>query len=245
VVRPKGLFLIGEPLDEPSRNYIDQTLGSRTFASYGANEFGLLALECKERSGMHVLSDSVIIEVIKDGRPALPGETGELVITGLLNTATPLIRYNIGDIGIMSGGSCPCGVTMPVLASVEGRAIDHVRLPDGGVVSPKRIMTIMHSIDRLPRSQLIQEELNVFALRVFADNAEGRAAAAEFLRQLRMEIGQNAVINVSYETPERLRAKFRPVISRLSTVKDDRWVKPISVGWHATMSLKFYQYSFD
>jgi phenylacetate-CoA ligase len=229
-VRPKEVFLTGEPLDEPTRHYIDQTFGCRTLAGYGANEFGFLALECKEGSGMHVQSDSAIIEVIdKDGKPARPGEAGEMVITGLLNTAMPLIRYNIGDIGVMSDVPCPCGITMPILASVEGRVIDHIVLPGGRTLSPKRVMTLMHGVDGLPRMQLVQETLDVFTLRVFTDTAGGRAATAEFLRLLRLEIGEEATVNVSYETPERLRAKFRPVISRVAAVDGNRWVtKPIT-----------------
>jgi len=218
-IRPRQVLVIGEPLDEPTREYIDRTFGSRTRSCYGANEFGLLALECREGSGMHVFSDSAIIEVVdRDGRPTPPGKAGELVITGLLNTAMPLFRYNIGDVGVMSDKPCPCGMTTPLMASVEGRVIDHVSLPDGRTVSPKRVLSLMHAVDGLPRLQLVQETAETFTLRVFADTPEARAATSEFLRLLRVEFGDAATptIDVRYETPERLRAKLRPVISRVA-----------------------------
>jgi phenylacetate-CoA ligase len=225
--RPKENFLTGEPLDEPTREYIDATFGSRTLNGYGANEFGFMAVECREKSGMHIQSDSVILEVMCDGRPALPGEPGELVITGLVNDAMPLIRYNIGDVGVLSDARCTCGRTLPLLASVEGRVVDHIRLSSGRIISPKKVMTMMHTIPDLPRSQLVQETPDTFTLRVFADTPAARAATTEFLRQLKAEIGGESTVNVTFETPDRLRAKFRPVISKLDPPAAGKWLKPL------------------
>lgn len=215
-LRPKGVFLTGEPLDEPTRRYIDETFGCKTYDGYGANEFGLLAVECRERHGMHVMSDMAVVEVVKDGRAASPGEAGELVITGLLNEAMPLIRYRIGDIGVMSDKQCSCGLTMPILASVEGRSMDHIRLHDGRAVSPKKVTTLMHGIDGLPRAQLIQKSLNAFALRVFDKGAGRNPAVDEFLQTLRAELAEGVVMDVRYESPDQLKAKFRPVLSQVT-----------------------------
>ncbi len=74
---------------------------------------------------------------------------------------------------------------------------------------------MMHGIEALPRVQLLQETLDLFTLRVFVDDPESHAGAAEFVRLLKMELGGGAVVNISYEKPERLRAKFRPVLSRV------------------------------
>jgi len=36
---------------------------------------------------------------VRRGQPLPPGETGRLAITDLVNTAMPLIRYDVGDVG--------------------------------------------------------------------------------------------------------------------------------------------------
>ena len=226
-IRPKENFLTGEPLDEPTRGIHrrDPRLADDERLWRARIRFHRRGVQGEIR--MHIQSDSVILEVMRDGKPALPGEPGELVITGLINDAMPLIRYNIGDVGILSDARCPCGRTLPLLASVEGRVIDHIRLPSGRVVSPKRVMTMMHGIPDLPRSQLVQETLDTFTLRVFEDSPAARVATTEFLRQLKAEIGEESTVNVTFETPDRLRAKFRPVISRLDSPAAGQWLKPL------------------
>jgi phenylacetate-CoA ligase len=56
------------------------------------------------------------------------GESGELVVTSLVNRAMPLIRYRIGDRASWptADSACGCGRTLPLLEGVEGRALDRL-----------------------------------------------------------------------------------------------------------------------
>jgi phenylacetate-CoA ligase len=47
-----------------------------------------------------------------------------------------LIRYALGDIGIPSDRTCPCGRTWPLIAAIEGRALDFLTMPSGRRLSP-------------------------------------------------------------------------------------------------------------
>ena len=59
---------------------------------------------------MHLRENHVIAEIVDaQGRPLLPGETGELVITTIGMEAMPLIRYRTGDYTRVIPGRCPCG----------------------------------------------------------------------------------------------------------------------------------------
>lgn len=220
-IRPERLWFIGEPVDEPGRLYVEQTLRAPAYQAYGCNQVGLIANECVEKNGMHVLSDFLVLEILDErGQPTALGERGEIVVTGLLNEAMPLIRYKVGDIGYMSTetSGCSCGRTLPILQSVEGRTVDHIKLPSGRVVSPKRILTLMHEIPDLPRSQLIQEAPLAFKLRVFSwITDQSNVAVGTFLSSLVSEIDEpNAKISVSFEEPDKLKAKFRAIISLVS-----------------------------
>ena len=68
------------------------------------------------------MDESYIVELLVDGRPAEPGEVGEVVITDLNNFSVPLIRYRIGDLATaVDGTPCPCGRDLSRIGRIEGR----------------------------------------------------------------------------------------------------------------------------
>jgi phenylacetate-CoA ligase len=137
---PRFLIAGGEMLNDFRRNQIQKGFQRKLFDIYGSHEFNTLAWQCPSTGQYHVCEDNVILEVIKDGRPALPGEQGEVVATGLNTYAMPFIRYRLGDIAVQGMPSCPCGATFATLHSIEGRAHDYFRMPDGTLLHPDRIV---------------------------------------------------------------------------------------------------------
>ena len=120
-IKPKALLLSGEVLDDSTRKYLENIFDCKTFQRYSASEAGKIAFECEQRA-LHI-SDSLLVEILRDGKPSPPGEPGKIVVTGLLNDAMPLLRYDIGDIGIWSDSKCTCGRSSPILQSVEGKGL--------------------------------------------------------------------------------------------------------------------------
>jgi len=124
--------LIAELVRPDLRDLIREAWNAATVSNYSAREAGYLALQCPEHDHMHVQSEGVILEVLReDGEPCAPGETGRVVVTPLHNFAMPLIRYDVGDYAEL-GGPCPCGRGLPVLKRVLGREQTVFKLPDGG-----------------------------------------------------------------------------------------------------------------
>jgi phenylacetate-CoA ligase len=76
---------------------------------YGSAELGSIGAECGEQSGIHIFDDLFNVEVIKNGRPAQPGEIWRVLITDYYNYSMPLIRYDIGDVGLFVETPCPYG----------------------------------------------------------------------------------------------------------------------------------------
>jgi phenylacetate-CoA ligase len=133
---PRLIFTSAEVLDNESRKLIQSVFGSEVFDNYACYEFGLLGWECQHHMGYHMNVDSVIMEFVKDGEPVTEGEGGEIVCTSLLNRAMPLIRYKMGDIGVPLAESCSCGVTLPLMKMMMGRADDFLTTIDGKAVPP-------------------------------------------------------------------------------------------------------------
>lgn len=131
---PNAVECSAEKLWPAQRQEIESVLGVPVFDVYGSREFGAIAAECLAHQGLHLFTDTHIVEVLRDGRPVQPGEVGEIVITCLTNYAMPFIRYRTGDLGVLADQSCACGRTLPLLADVVGRSNALVSLPDGRLV---------------------------------------------------------------------------------------------------------------
>lgn len=129
---PAAILSAGEWLRPDLRRRIESHTRRRIFDFYGCRELGSIAYECREHRGLHILSPLVHVESLKeDGSPCTAGEPGELVITSLVRRSMPLIRYRIGDMGVLTGETCSCGSPFPLLAEVCGRTMDTVTLSDG------------------------------------------------------------------------------------------------------------------
>jgi phenylacetate-CoA ligase len=119
-----------EALSEQQRQVIREAFGAPVQNEYGCGEVGPVAYECPQGL-LHVMTESVLVEVLQpDGNRAGPGESGEVVVTDLMNRAMPLIRYQLGDYATV-GGECSCGRGFPTLSKVWGRAYDFVEGADG------------------------------------------------------------------------------------------------------------------
>ncbi|MGH9158452.1 MAG: phenylacetate--CoA ligase family protein [Vicinamibacteraceae bacterium] len=115
------LIVAGEPGGSipATRQRIEQSWGARVIDHYGLTEVGPIGFECWEGPGfLHLNESEYICEVLDpSGGTAPDGEMGELVVTNLGRTASPVIRYRTGDIVIRRSEPCQCGRTW---ARLEG-----------------------------------------------------------------------------------------------------------------------------
>src|SRR4030066_461450 len=135
--KPRLIFTTSEVLDRESRDLISSAFEADLIDNYATQEFALLAWECYEHMGYHVNIDSVVMEFTKEGETVAPGERGEILCTSLFNETMPLIRYEIGDVGIPIEEQCSCGRTLPLMKIVEGRKDDFLTSIDGRMISPR------------------------------------------------------------------------------------------------------------
>lgn len=75
--------------------------GAHVFDHYGMTEVGPVAYQTAERPDLlHILEESYFAEIVQPetGEAVAAGEVGELVLTALGRTASPLLRYRTGDL---------------------------------------------------------------------------------------------------------------------------------------------------
>ena len=101
---------------------------------------------------MHAHPLAGVTEILRpDGTPAPPGEMGEVVLTGLVNYAMPLIRYRVGDTARFATESCPCGRGMPVIEEIGGRLDDFVYTRERGFLG--RLDPVLKGVRNIVESQ--------------------------------------------------------------------------------------------
>jgi phenylacetate-CoA ligase len=149
------------------RRQITKAFKAPVFEAYTSREFGVIAWECKETGELHTSDDSVIVEVLKDGRPGAKGERGEVVGTSLHSFAMPFIRYSLGDIVTKGSETCRCGQPFSAIRGIQGRMIDYFPLPGGRMIHPYEIvLALLQEAPWIRQYQLIQEREDRIALRV-------------------------------------------------------------------------------
>lgn len=138
----------------------------------------------------------------------------------------PLIRYRMGDIGILDGDSCSCGRGLSLLKSVEGRAVDYFTLPDGRKITPKEIMTVIQGEPGVSRYQAVQENERKVTIELMRKQDDPEVSTKDLMARCKQIFGEEVEIEVFVGTRENLKAKFRPVISKLTVSGETRWIKP-------------------
>lgn len=126
----KRLRTVGENVSEGLRERVGE-LGKTLYDCYSSEEAGYIALQCPDSGLYHVMSESVIVEVVDDeGRPCAEGQAGRVLVTDIQNYATPVIRYEIRD-HAEPGPPCSCGRGLPTLRRILGRERNMMVKPDG------------------------------------------------------------------------------------------------------------------
>jgi phenylacetate-CoA ligase len=212
---PAALVLGSEKLTAEMKHVIQQAFHARAYEEYGNVEQCALATEC-EAGSLHVSSDFGIVEILDEKDMTVPpGAAGRIVCTGLANRTQPLIRYDIGDIGVWSDRRCPCGRDqLPVLEEVIGRVEDVVIGSDGRQMV--RFHGIFINLPHVVEGQVIQEQLDFVRVRVVTRPGFGAKEEQLIRARFQERLGRIGIQIERVNEIERTgRGKFRAVISQL------------------------------
>lgn len=109
---------------------------------YGSTEFNGIAFLCPY-GNMHILNQNVYVE--NEHR----GQNSNIIITGLSNTIMPLIRYDIGDLGLVKDDvQCPCGQYSKVLEITYGRNSEVITNNDDDSINSSAFSTLVYRLNR-------------------------------------------------------------------------------------------------
>ena len=175
--RPSVVVYAGDVMSSAGRELIEEEFGIPVLSAYNAVECFKIAFTCEARAGFHLHEDLCDVRLVDAAGEDVPvGETGEVVVSNLVNRGTVLLNYRLGDRARFETAPCACGRTSRRLVDLDGRVDDAIALDVGEFVYPTRVWRVFRDRPEILRYQLVQRARDRFELRVVA--ADGRAADA-------------------------------------------------------------------
>jgi len=143
-----------EPFTESMRRELADAHGIMARQGFGTADLGMVAYECAEGSGMHLIEDA-ITQVCDPttGEPLPHGQIGELVAT-VHNRTYPMIRFGTGDLTVITDEPCRCGRTSARMLGWRGRA-DEVTKVRGMFIHPRQADEIVARVKGVTRHQVV------------------------------------------------------------------------------------------
>lgn len=216
--RPRVVTYSSDALSPAARRVIEEENGVPVFGTYQAIEALKIAFECDRHRGYHLNVDLYPVRVVDaEGRAVADGETGEVVVSNLVNRATVLLNYRIGDLAAILPEPCGCGRSLPLLSFLEGRSDDVIALPSGRVVHPQALRSTFIVETEIARYQVVQEEPARFVVAVVASSGADRSGLRE---RIVAGLGERLVDPVTIEVAfvaaiaRAPSGKIRPIISK-------------------------------
>lgn len=205
------------------REKIEQVFGcaGRVFNRYGSREVGLIACERPGYSGLVASPESNYIEIVDDeGNLVPPGTEGEIVVTNLLNEAMPLLRYAIGDRGVMADPAGSGGSGRQILSRVLGRNVDAFQTTTGGLIDGEYFTHLLYFRPWLNKFQVIQKTpLHlVYKLVLNPGTSPSETDLQEIREKSRLVLGEQ--LRIDFEYPPEINpgasGKYRYTISEIA-----------------------------
>jgi phenylacetate-CoA ligase len=212
---PTGISTSSENLSKHHRGVIERAFNCRVFDQYGSAESVVFASEC-ERGTMHIEPEYGIIEVLTEFGEITSTGTGELIATTLLNDAMPLIRYRIGDLGVITEESCLCGRETFVLKELHGK-VGAVVINEGRQAPTAAIAIAFEYLEGIKNAQIIQNVPGAVIVKLVKKPDFNPKSEDFMIWELRKMLGESLKIQVEYvdEIPPEANGKYKMVVQNV------------------------------
>ena len=169
---PRVVICAAMEVSEHCRRLAERAFRAPVANVYVSNEVGVIAWACPlQPDALHVNDDAFELEIVDEqGQPVAAGVRGEVVVTPLVQTSMPLLRYRIGDMAARLDERCACGRGFSLITPIQGRTAHVIRHASGHIISGPAVTM-----------------------------ATGKAAGYEWIRRLQLREQQDATLQLLLE----------------------------------------------
>ena len=221
--RPTVLTYTSDSLSDSVRRLIEKRYRLPVFATYQAVEAFKIGFECEQHRGLHLNLDLYPVRIIDAMGRALPAsESGEVIVSNLVNCGTVLLNYRLGDIAMLLPGECPCGRSLPLLSFPQGRSDDLIELGSGRILHPQAIRNLFNDEGLIWEYQVVHLADMRFRISLLAaPNCDRTTTRQRIATKFEHMLGSGISIEIAFvNTIDRTAGgKFRPVISQRARTK--------------------------
>lgn len=214
----KKVFFASEKIYDYQKEFIQKYFDVSVYCHYGQQERVALFLECPFEEGYHIISHY--------GYPqfeSVNGQLYEIISTGFLNLATPLIRYKTQDYAILRNDKkCICEREYPkVVEDIAGRTGDMIITASGKIIGPNHLQYAIRYIEHIKDCQIVQDDFDHLKVLIVPDKnftkEEEKAFKKAILWRLmdEMEIDIQSVENI--ERPFNSKKRFTINLTTVTT----------------------------
>lgn len=166
VHKPLAIFTTAEKLYLNMREKIKTVFNCNVYDNYGTSDGGVGCYECPEHNGYHIDTERSVLQIVDNEGNELENVEGKVISTNLYNYSMPLIRYDNGDLGIISNDICGCGRRHELLKDIVGRSVEILFTPEGKNVHGMYLVYILKTCKGIKEYQVIQERLDKIVIKI-------------------------------------------------------------------------------
>jgi len=205
----KAVFLASETIFQHAKDLIEKFIGP-VWGHYGNAERNAWMTTCSA-GRYHEDVSYGFTEYIPLG-----DNTYEIVATGFINKAMPLLRYRTGDIAVDPFGRqhrCECGNNGPGCRKIIGRIDDLFITSDGRKIG--RLDHVFKDVENIIAAQIIQHDHERVEIKIVKNHSYTEKNEKLVLENFMLRVGGNVKVNFNYvdTIPRTSNGKFRSVIS--------------------------------
>jgi phenylacetate-CoA ligase len=196
----QGIIAESEIVYPEQRKMVEDVFRCRLFSCYGQSEKVVFAAACEHSNDYHVWPTYGYFELLDEqgNRVATPGQRGEIVGTGFINTVMPFIRYRTGDWATYVGDRCEaCGREHIVIRDIRGHRTQEVLVAADGSEIPWTALN-MHdnTFLHVRQFQFVQETPGKAILRIVPARGFNEEDAGRICRNLGRKLNGQLVFTI-------------------------------------------------
>lgn len=221
-IRPQSAIITSAGTLFPfMRQMIEGVFQCKVFDRYGSREVYDIAGECAAHRGLHVFPWGCYVEIVDDKGNRLPaGTEGNILVTCLSNYAMPLVRYQIGDRGILSAeANCVCGRRGQMLEKISGRNDDIFTMADGTQIEGGYFGFLLYSRPWVLKCQVIQRSYSSLLFKIKkSEDGYDPEELVDITRKARILMGEDCQVDFEFvdDITSSPSGKYRYILSEVN-----------------------------
>lgn len=162
----KQVLVASELLTDQDRSSIERAFDVKVTNHYGLAEVCVMMGDCNAHNGLHNYDEYGYVELLDTDEKDIK----QIIGTNLHNLATPLIRYDTGDLAKMdSNAGSSCKHNLNTVSNIIGRRDQYIFTSEGYKIPTVNFYTMFEEFQDIEKWQIIQKSLDELEVIVKSD----------------------------------------------------------------------------